>query len=320
MRKFSDKNIFKQSTKFKLKFPPLLQWWKFRANYMKQKLLDKVSIFLLKKGYTIKSLTRTCFDVLARKGSQILLLKVLEDANSISEQFAENMVFVASYINASPLIIAEKAGNKLEENVIYSRFRIYTLTFNTFLSCINNNFPSIKSSHAGLTVSLIGRKLQEKREELGYSMNELSKKIGITSRMVMKYESKNCDVTVNKAMKIYDLFGGKVFSEIDIFMHHERIESKLETAVSRKYIELGFDATETKNTPFDIIAKKDDEIILTEVSDNVNPQMQSLSKLVDADNLVIFTKKRPKDIPSMTKEEFMSLEKANELVKFLKEF
>ena len=287
---------------------------------MKQRLLDKVSIFLLKKGHTIKSLTRTCFDILARKDSQILLLKVLEDANSISEQYAENMIAVASYINASPLIIAEKAGNKLEDNVIYLRFRIYTLTFNTFLSCINNNFPSIKSGHAGLTVSVISKKLQEKREEFGYSLNELSKKIGITSRMVMKYESKNCEVTINKAMKIYDLFGDRVFNEINIFMQREHIESKLETEVSRKYIELGFDATETKKTPFDIIAKKGDEIILTEVSDNVNPQMQSLSKLVDADNLVIFNKKRPKDIPSMTKEEFMGFEKANELVKFLKEF
>jgi predicted transcriptional regulator len=90
--------------------------------------------------------------------------------------------------------------------------------------------------------------------------------------------------------------------------------------VSRKFIELGFDATETKNTPFDIIARKDKELILTEVSDNFNPEMQSLSKLLDADNLVIFEKKKPKNIPSLTKEEFLDFEKANELVKFLKEF
>ena len=48
---------------------------------MKETLLDKVNIFLLKKGFTIKNLTRTCFDILARKGSQILLIKILEDAN-----------------------------------------------------------------------------------------------------------------------------------------------------------------------------------------------------------------------------------------------
>ena len=121
-------------------------------------------------------------------------------------------------------------------------------------------------------------------------------------------------------MKLYDLFGHQVFNEVNVFMQCKNPESKFETVVSKKYVELGFEATETKKTPFDIIAKKDNEIILTEVSDRVNPQMQSLSKLLDADNLVIFHKKKPKNIPSMTKKEFMDFDVANELVRFLKEF
>lgn len=288
---------------------------------MKETLLDKASIFLLRKGFTIKNLTRTCFDVLARKSSQILLIKILEDANSISRQYTDEMVAVASYISASPLIVAEKAGSRLQDNVVYSRFGIYTLNLSTFVNCISSKFPFIRRSKAGLTASVAGKKLREKREEMGYSLNSLSKKIGVTSRMIIKYENENSEVTVSRAMKIYDLFGHKVFNHVDIFpqgSHHP--ESKFETEVTKKYLELGFDATETKKTPFDIIARKGDELILTEVSDKVNPQMQPLSKLVDADNLVIFQKKKPKDIPSMTKKEFMDFEKANELVKFLKEF
>lgn len=227
---------------------------------------------------------------------------------------------VASYMNASPLIIAEKAGDKLENNIVYSRFDMYTLNLSTFVQCIDNKFPFIKRGKAGLTASIVGKKLKEKREELGYSLNALSKKLGVTSRMVTKYENENSEVTINKAMKIYDVLGHQVFSQIEVFTQREQGESKFETAVSKKYMELGFDATETKKTPFDIIAKKDKEIILTEVSDKVNPQLQSLSKLIEADNLVIFKKKKPKDIPAMTKKEFMDFEKANELVKFLKEF
>ena len=287
---------------------------------MKQTVLDKVNIFLLKKGFTIKNLTRTCFDVLARKNEQILLIKVLEDANSITREYAQEMISVATYISASPLVIAEKAGNKLEENIVYSRFDIYTLNFSTFLNCVSNKFPFIKRSQAGLTASIVGEKLKEKREEMGYSLNALSKKIGVTSRMIMKYENENSEVTINRAMKLYDIFGHQIFNEVNVFVQRKNPESKFETEVSKKYIELGFDATETKKTPFDIIAKKGREIILTEVSDTVNPQMQSLSKLLDADNLVIFRKKKPKNIPSMTKKEFMDFNEANELVKFLKEF
>ena len=287
---------------------------------MKQALLEKLNIFLLKKGFTIKNLTRTCFDALARRNEQILLIKVLEDANSISREYTEEMIAIASYASASPLIIAEKAGNRLEDNIVYSRFDIYTLNFNTFLNCINNKFPFVRRSQAGLTASVVGKKLKEKREELGYSLNALSKKLGVTSRMVIKYENENSEVTINKAMKMYDLFGEEIFNEVNVFMQNKQPESKFETEVSRKYVELGFNAAETKKTPFDIIARKEKELIFTEVGDNVNPQMQSLTKLLDADNLVIFHKKKPKNIPSMTKEEFMDFEKANELVRFLKEF
>ena len=287
---------------------------------MKQELLEKLSIFLLKKGFTIKNLTRTCFDALARRNEQILLIKVLEDANSVSRQYTEEMAAIASYANASPLIIAEKAGNRLEDNIVYSRFGIYTLNFSTFLNCVNNKFPFVRRSQAGLTASVVGKKLKEKREGLGYSLNALSKKLGVTSRMVIKYENENSEVTINKAMKMYELFGGEIFSEVDIFMQNKQPESKFETEVSRKYVELGFNAAETKKTPFDIIARKEKELVFTEIVDNVNPQMQSLSKLLDADNLVIFQKKKPKNIPSLTQDEFMDFEKANELVKFLREF
>ncbi len=287
---------------------------------MKQTLLDKLNIFLLKKGCVIKNLTRTCFDILARGNGQILLIKVLEDANSISKEYTQEMLSVAAYIGASPIIVADKAGDKLENNVVYTRFDIYTLNFNTFINCINNKFPFVKRSQAGLTASISGKKLKERREELGYSLNSLSKKIGVTSRMMMKYENENSEITVNNARKLYDIFGHQVFAHVDIFSKNKIPDSKSESVVSKKYVELGFDATETKKTPFDIIAKKDKEIILTEVSDKVNPQMQSLSKLLDADNLVIFKKKKPKNIPSMTKKEFMDFEEANELVRFLKEY
>ena len=287
---------------------------------MKQTLLDKLNIFLLKKGYVIKNLTRTCFDILARRNGQILLVKVLEDANSISKEYTDEMLSVAAYIGASSIIVADKAGDKLEENIVYTRFGIYTLNFNTFVNCVNNRFPFIKRSQAGLTASISGKKLKERREELGYSLNALSKKVGVTSRMMMKYENENSEITINKARKLYGIFGHQVFAQVDVFSKNKIPESKFESVVSRKYVELGFDATETKKTPFDIISKKDNEIILTEVSDRVNPQMQSLSKLLDVDNLVIFKKKKPKNMPSMTKKEFMEFEESNELVKFLKEF
>jgi len=216
--------------------------------------------------------------------------------------------------------LQKKAGDKLEDNILYTRFNLYTLNFNTFVNSIKNKFPFVKRTQAGFTVSIAGNKLRKKREEMGYSSNYLSKKVGVTSRMIDKYEKGDSEITIIKAMKIYDIFGYQVFNEINIFSGNHKIESKYKSDFSKKYIDLGFEAADTNRSPFDIIARKGDELILTEIGDKTRPDFSSLSKLLDADNLVIFDKKKPKNVPAVTKEEFLEFEKANQLIKFLKEF
>jgi putative transcriptional regulator len=287
---------------------------------MKNNIIDKLSVFLLKDGFTVKTLTRTCFDLLARKQDKILLIKVLEDANAVTKEYTGAMDTISSYIGAVPIIIAEKAGNKLEGNVLYTRFDLYTLNFTTFVNSIRNKFPFVKRTQAGFTASIEGNKLRKRREEMGFSLNYLSKKVGVTSRMIDRYEKGDSEITLNKAMKIYDIFGHQVFKKMDIFSGNNKIESKYKSDFSKKYIDLGFEASDTKKSPFDIIAKKDNELILTRIGDKEKPDFPSLSKLLDADNLVIFKKKKPKDVPAVTKEEFLEFEKANQLIKFLKEF
>src|SRR3989338_11001335 len=276
---------------------------------MKKDLIDRIAVFLLKDGFTVKSLTGSCFDLLARKQENILIIKVLEDANSVSRQYVDEMDNVAAYVGATPLIISEKAGDKLEDNVLYTRFGMYTLNFFTLSNSIKNRFPFIKRTQAGLTAYIDGNKLRKKREELGYSLNSLSKKLGVTKRMITRYENEDSEITISKAMKLYNIFGGEVFNEIDIFSGKKMVQSRDKSDFSKKYIDLGFEARDTKKTPFDVMARKDNELILTEIGDKTKPDFSSLSMLLDANNLVIFRKKKPKNIPAMTKKEFLEFEK-----------
>jgi predicted transcriptional regulator len=138
--------------------------------------------------------------------------------------------------------------------------------------------------------------------------------------MIQKYETGVSEVRLQKALRIYDILGANAFNKINIFSIHKDISLKPMTDISQRYYELGFDAIDTRKAPFDIIAKKEKDIILTEVGDKDPKQMSSLSRLIDADNLVIFKKKKPKNIPAMTKKEFLDFDRANELIKFLKEY
>ena len=286
---------------------------------MKPALIEQLGIYLFKQGYTLKYLTRTCFDVLARKDDRILLIKVLEDANAINKDNAEEMARLSSYLDASPLVIAEKAGVLLQDNVVYLRFGLSTLNMSTFCNACDQSFPFIKMTTAGLTAAIDGKKLRQRRESKGFSLKAVARKIGVSTRMISKYEAGSSEVTVQKAMRMYHTLGN-VFESINVFKYKTSMGKEAKSDISKQYTHLGFTALETKKSPFDIVAKKEKELIFTEVGDKVNPNALSVSKLVGGDNLVIFKKNKPKHIPSMTKKDFMDFEKAEELVRFLKEY
>jgi len=287
---------------------------------MKQDLLEETCIFLLRNSYTVKSLTQSCFDVLARKEDKILLLKVLEDANAITRETAGEMSKLSSYLKASPLIIAKKAGQPLENNVVYLRFGIVCTSPATFQSSLQDRAPFIVCDHSGLAALVKGAALKERREEQGFSLQELSRKVGVSKMMIQKYEEQRAKVSYQHAVKLYDLFGERIFHRFDVFSCHSVPEISLSSDIGRKYQDLGFKAAETRKVPFDFIAKKDKNIILTEVGDKHHPQLEPLSRMLDAEKLVIYSKKKPRNAPSMTKKEFMEFEKAYELISFLKEY
>jgi len=292
----------------------------------KQTLLDKTCINLLRSGFTIKRVSRGCFDIAARKAGQVLLVKILEDANSISKEFADSMQKISSYLSATPMIVSEKAGALLEDNVVYGRFGVSTLNSVTFKNALEQSLPFVKSTQAGLVAKIDGSKLKQMRESEGVSLSGIARKIGVSARMFSKYENESSEITINRAMKLYDSLGSDVFSKIDIFAAAQKQQENANNPITKKYFELGFEASQTAKAPFDVVARKQNEIILTEISGRNVEQMLALSKLVDADNLVIFEdkngkqSKQPKEIPSMTREEFLELEEARELIKFVKEF
>lgn len=287
---------------------------------MKKEIAEQISIFLLKKGFAVKS-TKGCFDLLARKEEKLLLLKILQDANSINQDFVSEMKNIAGCINAIPLIIAEKSGKEMEDNVVYSRTGIFTLNRETFEEAINQKLPFIKSGKAGLAATLSGEKLRRLREENEMSLNYLSRKLGVSKRMVVNYEANISDISLPRALKLYGLFGAEVFDKVDIFSKMDKIVYQCLTDVGKKYADLGFEAIETKKSKFDVIAKNKKDIVLTTIGETFDKELNILSMLIDAENLLIFERRKPKiEIPRIAKEDFLGLENGKELIKIIKEF
>jgi len=171
-----------------------------------------------------------------------------------------------------------------------------------------------------LTASLDGKKLRKRREEDGMSLSGLSRKLGVTKKMITQYEAQTSDIALQKAFRLYDLFGTDVFRQIDIFSEMDKIVYSCMSEVGKKYYQFGFKTVEAKRNVFDIIAKKEKELILTTLGDKFNKDITSLSRILDAESLIVFDKRKPKaDIPVIAKEEFLELESEKELIKVLKE-
>ncbi len=286
---------------------------------MKESLQDKVSISLLKAGYSIKQM-KGCCDVIARKNETILLVKVLEDTNSMTKEHAEEMKKIASMIQASPLIIAEKGGHTLEDNVVYARLGMHAINLPTLLNALHQHIPFIKSNRSGLTVEIKGKTLQQKREEENISLHALSRKMGVSSRMIVKYENESAEISFERALKVYELFGADVFTPINLFSFPtDTMIYTVSSDVGKKFNGMGFSTLETRKLPIDLIAKKESELIITGIGDHVPLDIMNISTLIDADKLIIFNKKKPKEQPAISKEEFFDLKDAHELIKFLRE-
>jgi len=287
---------------------------------MKQNLVENTSLLLLKNNFTIKNI-KTPFDLLAKKDYKILLIKILEDANSISIQTINEMKKLAKIIQASPLIISQKAGFKLQPDVVYQRYGINTINFSTF----NNSFSKplfISSNKSGFNIKIIGKKLKEKRENKDFSLSNLASKLSISSRMISKYEAEDSNISLNRALKLEKILGSDIFQQINLLTSDlTDIFYDSFSDVSKKYHSLGFSSTEFTKIPVNVIARKNNEIILTKTSDKLSKDFFNFANLFELNNLIIFKNKKPKtETPVIHKEEFLDLEDGNDLINFLREF
>lgn len=290
---------------------------------MKDQLCEQIGVLLLRRGFSVKCLPRRWFDIIGRRNSTVLFIKVLHDANSISPELAQEMRQLAGFIGGSPLIVAEKAGEqRVDDGVVHSRFGVYTVNVQTFSDCLAGRLPLIMRSQAGATVSVVGSQLSKSMDSRGYSLSEVSRRMGVSRQMVARYRVSRSQVSVRKAEIMHSIFGGEVFERVDILSGKADEQRPGESQVARKYEALGFRAIDTRKAPFDIVAKLEKEIILTGVGDKADQSLASLTHLIGADNLIIYEHKKPgdKDIPAIKKAEFLDMQTARELISFLREF
>ena len=301
-----------------------------------QLLMQQTATALKTCGYQTHLLARNCFDIIAR-GPHTLLIKILTNANAFSNVYVHELQQICAYMHASPLIVAENAGAILNEGVIYSRLGVSVISLETLKMALKHRAPSMISTNAGIAIGIDGPKLKQLREAQGLSLQQLAFRLGVSRRMVARYETNFTEMTLPRAQRLLNLFGDQIFHKIDVFDHRHRdakhVMHDTSSPLTTKYFQLGFHALNTQHAPFDILARRQTpeehqeepipDIIFTAVGDRHKPGLHDMAKLFDAHSLYIFHRQRPsvhEEIPTLSQTEFMRFHQYGDLMDFLREF
>ena len=104
----------------------------------RNQLMREVMTNLEEAGFELSSqcdVRPSCFDLVARRGERLILVKVLSNIDALTKEDAVALQQVALFFNATALVVGERARRGvLDEGTVYKRYGVYTVTPPSFHS------------------------------------------------------------------------------------------------------------------------------------------------------------------------------------------
>lgn len=239
----------------------------------KEFLTDRVSDLLAGSGFSVSDrcyVRPRSFDLAARRGGVLLILKILSNIDGLNEKTAVEIRRLAKYLSGNPLLVGEKTRDHgLEGGVVYFRYGVPTVSFTTLADWIVEDVPPlVYAAHGGLYVKIDGRLLRKLRLESGISLGALASELSVSRRTVSKYEIERMDTTIEVALRLEELFGQELIKPVEILEPAAPVSGggeHIDDRVLSHLAEIGFDVFPTAQSPFNAITQKEDLVVLTGV-------------------------------------------------------
>ena len=239
----------------------------------RSKMLQEIDNLLTSEGYKTSNIyDQGSFDLVARKNLLILLLKTFLNIDSINEANAHEMKQLANIFLASPIIIGEKSRNGiLEEGVIYERYDIPSISFETLKNMIlYKEYPEILADRGGYFVKVDGNIIKQYREEYSLSLKDLADLAHVSRATMYKYENGIVRANTETAMILEEILNTKVTLDIDLLKQPQQENIEFSDDVN-DLSKLGYGVLSTNKSPFDAVAK-------IKTSDKHSPLMANVEK------------------------------------------
>jgi len=278
-----------------------------------------VESFLKEAGFTVSErccARPSCFDFVARKNGRVLFIKILPDIGNLSLKDSRELKGISEFFSAAPILVGEETReNPLEDDTVYSRYDISAFTLKTFANMVvHKAYPLIQASPGGYYVEIDGETIRKRRQELGLSIGDTAKLIGISRRTVYGYERGMAKASVTAAYNIISKLGVPVARPLNIFENAKQqrkccLLTSARRMMSKKAILqrifnkfARYRITTVKKAPFDFVFNVPDDKarIMGGVANENEPQLKrrvdeilSVSKIVQAHPVLITEGQEP---------------------------
>jgi len=304
-------------------------------------LLGNVRETLVNAGFYVSdlcSLRPVGFDLVARRDNSLLIIKVLTNIDAMSEDVAKELRTLSILLKGCPLLIGEHTGTrKLEEDVVYDRFGIQSITSETLSSHLLEGLPlEIYAAPGGLYVNLDRDKIAKLRQEQQLSLGSFARSLKVSRRTVQMYED-GMNASIEVALRIEDTLGSNITIPIDILKHKpgQKQNIKPTTVEPESFREfqreifsilehVGYKVIPMEKCPFEAVSQNKKKVLLTCV-DRYDKKLlkkaqviSSISKITEKQAVLIIdkevNKKNIEGTPLVVKKELKKTRGPEELL------
>jgi putative transcriptional regulator len=291
---------------------------------MREELIRETSSLLAKEGYEIFCCAgmRACFDIVARRGKELLLAKAFEDIDALTQQQAGDLQKISLLLGAKFLLLGARAGGeRLQQGVLYERHGIPAVGVGTLKEILEGVFPSERKFKA-LSVSIDGGRLAAARMDAGITLDALAEKAGISRETLWRYEHGRMGASEENAECLERILGVELRMPLNPF-EFRGVSIRERTILSP----VGFESVRAKSAPFELAAKERSKVIAGEEADKRTMGKRAvaygkISEMLDS-SACFLLKESAKDsiegVPVVRKREIKEMRKPRDLLKLIEE-
>ncbi len=259
-------------------------------------LLTRVQQTLAHAGFTVSErcdLRPVSFDLVARRDTTLILLKVLTNVDALSMAVAHEIKLLCQFLEARPVLVGLRSGTgELEDGVVYARHDIPIVTPDTLAHFIlQGEAPMVFAAPGGFYVNIDGAALRLARQHLDMSLGTMAQIAGVSRRAIQMYEE-GMSASIDAAMRLEEALGADLIRPVDPFRRQEPIQQPpadpspratddpMEALVRSMLQGLGYEVRSTRRSPFNALSTRH-ETVLTGMGRD-SPQLRRRAKVVSS--------------------------------------